>query len=394
MDRLNAIVQRATEWETRSGASFEGDKTAFIHFTRNSRQSADEPESVEGGEIQPTGSVKILGLIMDSRLRYQEHTARTATKGLQAAMALKRLRGLSPSVTRKLFNATVAPVVDYASSVWTHARTASAERVLRRVQRVGGQAVVGCFQTVGTAVAEAEANLPTIGERHSRKALRMWVDLHSMPSTHPLAQMIRRRACKRYTSPLQKIAESASGASMDELEATQPYISAPWDARLDIANSVDDGEQAAGCAQGVQGIRVATSASARNRLVGIGGAIDGIDWICDNLERCEYDKTIGTNAQSDAYTAALASIEVGLGSVVSAVYDNTLSARVRGQVTHVFTNNRTVLVTLRNGTRRSGQWIISGILKHVRRLRESHNRVIFAWAPVSPIFELGHKAKQ
>ena len=181
---------------------------------------------------------------------------------------------------------------------------------------------------------------------------------------------------------------------MDELEATQPYISAPWDARLDIANSVEDGEQAAESAHDTQGIRVATSASARNRLVGIGGAIDGIDWIRYNPGRCEYDKTVGTIAQSDAYTAALASIEVGLGLVVSAVYDNTLSARVRGQVTHVFTNNRTVLVTLRNGTRKSGQWIISGILKHVRRLKESHNRVVFAWAPVSPLLESGQKAKQ
>jgi len=60
----------------------------------------------------------------------------------------------------------------------------------------------------------------------------------------------------------------------------------------------------------------------------------------------------------------------------------------------VFTNNRTVLVTLRNGARRSGQWIISGILKHVRRLKESHNRVVFAWAPVSPLLESGQKAKQ
>src|SRR5690606_25458780 len=42
-DRLQAIVQRATEWESRSGAPFEGDKTAYIHFTRNSRQSTDEP---------------------------------------------------------------------------------------------------------------------------------------------------------------------------------------------------------------------------------------------------------------------------------------------------------------------------------------------------------------
>ena len=113
MDRLQGIVQRATEWESRSGASFEGDKTAFIHFTRKkTHQSAEEPITVKGEEIRPTPSVKILGLVMDSRLRYQEHAARAATKGLQAAMALKRLRGLSPSVARKLFNATVAPVVD------------------------------------------------------------------------------------------------------------------------------------------------------------------------------------------------------------------------------------------------------------------------------------------
>jgi hypothetical protein len=93
MDRLNAIAQRATVWESRSGASFKGDKTAFIHFTRNSRQSVDGPISVKGEEVLPTTSVKVLSLIMDSRLRYQEHTARAATKGLQAAMALNGCEG-------------------------------------------------------------------------------------------------------------------------------------------------------------------------------------------------------------------------------------------------------------------------------------------------------------
>jgi hypothetical protein len=181
------------EWESRSEASSEGDKTSFIRFTRNSRLCADEPIAVKGQEAQPTVSVKILGLEVDSRLRYQERTARAATRGLRMTMALKRLRGLSPSMTRKLFNATVAPVVDYASPIWTHARGVRAERALNRVQRIGGQAVVGCFQTVGTAVAEAEANLPKIAEWHLRKALRMWVDLHSMPDTHLLVLLIRRR---------------------------------------------------------------------------------------------------------------------------------------------------------------------------------------------------------
>jgi hypothetical protein len=32
---------------------------------------------------------------------------------------------------------------------------------------------------------------------------------------------------------------------LNELEATRPYVSAPWDARLDIVNNVDDGVQAA-----------------------------------------------------------------------------------------------------------------------------------------------------
>jgi hypothetical protein len=82
----------------------------------------------------------------------------------------------------------------------------------------------------------------------------------------------------------------------------------------------------------------------------------------------EYHKTVGASGQSDAYTAALASIEVGLGIVVSAVYSGSLSARVQSQVIHVFTNNRTVLATLRNATRRSGQWTISGTVKHVRQV--------------------------
>jgi hypothetical protein len=146
---------------------------------------------------------------------------------------------------------------------------------------------------------------------------------------------------------MQRIAEYARGAPLDDLEATQPYISAPWDARLDVVDDADDGARAAARAQETQGIRVATSASASNQSVGIGGAVKSVDWTKNHTERHEYDKTLGTSGQSDAYTAALASIEAGLGFVVGAVYAGTLSARVHGQTIRVFTNNRTVLITLR-----------------------------------------------
>jgi hypothetical protein len=109
------------------------------------------------------------------------------------------------------------------------------------VQKIGRQVVVGYFRTVSAAVAELEANLPTIAERHMRKALRMWIDLYSMPETHPLALLVRRRGYKRFASLIQRIAESTYSAPVKELEATRLYVSALQDTYLDIVNNVDEG---------------------------------------------------------------------------------------------------------------------------------------------------------
>lgn len=297
-------------------------------------------------------------------------------------------------MTRKLFTVTVAPVVDYPSSVWMHARGAKLESVLNRVQRIGGQAVIGCFRTVGTAVAEAEANIPTIKERHLRKAVKTWVDMHSMPDTHPLARLAGRRVCRRFISPMQKIAGWAQCPSLMRLETTRPYISAPWEVRVRTGDSVTDGVQAGMQAQRLSGVCIATSASARNELVGIGGVIDGVGWTNSKCDRREYDSTIDSGTRMNAYTAALAAIEVGVGLFAHAVCMENLSPQVQGHTIHVFTNNRAVLTALRAPTRRSGQAIVSKILRHTDSLSKSNDRVIFMWAPASQIFELGQRAKR
>jgi hypothetical protein len=147
----------------------------LIHFTRNPKRSSKTLIIVKGQQVLPQESAKILGVVIDSELRYKEHLARTATKGLQAALALKRLRMISPSIARQLFVATVAPVVNYASCMWMHACGAQATSCLDRVQSIGGQAIIGSFRTVATVVAEAEASLRTIQERHTDKATRFWI---------------------------------------------------------------------------------------------------------------------------------------------------------------------------------------------------------------------------
>lgn len=191
-DKLQAIIDSALQWERRSGATFETEKTAIIHFTKNARKFNNDPFTIKGQNIHPKDHVKILGVVMDSRLKYKQHIAKAASKGLQAALELTRLKGLSAATARQLFLATVAPAVDYASNVWMHAYKYRNMGPINRVQRVGAQAIVGTFLTTATSVAEAEASIPTAKERFLKRAIKLWVDIHTLPKTNPLHRITTR----------------------------------------------------------------------------------------------------------------------------------------------------------------------------------------------------------
>jgi hypothetical protein len=178
---IQVIIDRAIEWEKRSGATFEGDKTVIIHFTRRPDRTSTSPFTIKGETVTPSDTAKILGVVLDTELRFKQHIARAATKGLLATMALKRLRMLSPSAARQLFVATVAPVVDYASNVWMHACGCKGMASMNRIQKVGAQAITGVFRTVATAVAEAKACISTVGERPAERATKLWVNLRTLP---------------------------------------------------------------------------------------------------------------------------------------------------------------------------------------------------------------------
>jgi hypothetical protein len=81
------------------------------------RAPSNLEQATVGGTVEPGDHVKILGVIMDTRLKYKEHIVRAASKGREAAMELRRLRGLSPATARQLFTSTVAPGVDYAVAI-------------------------------------------------------------------------------------------------------------------------------------------------------------------------------------------------------------------------------------------------------------------------------------
>lgn len=303
---IEAIINEALEWEKRSGATFEADKTAIIHFSPKAHKSDQEPFTIKGQIMEPKEHVKILGVLMDARLKYKEHIARAASKGLEAAMELRRLRGLSPATARQLFTSTVAPVVDYASSVWMHACKDKAIGPINRVQRVGAQAIVGTFLTVATSVAEAEAHIASVQHRFWRRAVKLWTDLHTLPETNPLRRNTTRiKKFRRFhRSPLYQVADALQSIKMETLETIHPFTLAPWETRMQADVEATANSQAAPGGT----MQAAVSSSARNGLVGFGVAIEKQPPRYRKLKLKTSSVTLGARAEQSPYSGELAAI--------------------------------------------------------------------------------------
>lgn len=69
--------------------TFKADKTAIIYSSPKAHKSDQVPFTVKGQIVELKDHVKILGVLMDARLKYKEHIARAASKGLEAAMELR-----------------------------------------------------------------------------------------------------------------------------------------------------------------------------------------------------------------------------------------------------------------------------------------------------------------
>ncbi|KAJ6436835.1 reverse transcriptase [Purpureocillium lavendulum] len=365
---IQVIIDAATDWEKRSGATFEVDKTTIVHFTRGTARN-DGSFWIKGTEVKPKASAKILGVIMDSGLRYQEHMARAAQKGVTAAMNLRRLKLLSPRVARQLFLATVAPAMDYASNVWMRARRAKETGWLNKAQRIGAQAITGSFQTVATAVAEAEAGIRAVGERHEQAATRLCVDLRTLPLTHPLAAL-KNKASKRYLSPMQGIAALVAKGSTERMEVINEYALRPWTDRIPLLG--EDDPEGAQKPYDVQNILIATAASQRNDVVGMGGVV------CDTTlggmghTLATFSVTIGPGSEQNPYTAELEAVATALRSIPPSLVAQDVTIAV---------GNRSVVAAIRRPQQQSGRCTISGIYDQMKRLQKRGCTVRLMWVP-------------
>lgn len=202
------IIPRVVYWEGKSGATFEAEKTQFIHFTRNrtKAQRPFRPLLMNGKDIVPKAGVKVLGVYLDEQLRMKEHIQKATQKSKAQAMALSTIRGLRPAAMRQLYMSTVASKLDYAAPVWfqSEKQGSQSNRAFEAIQKIGSRTIVGAYKTAAGPILEAEAGLLPTTLRLERRVLQYITNLHTLPKEHPWWPLTKgfRKRISRFKSPL------------------------------------------------------------------------------------------------------------------------------------------------------------------------------------------------
>ena len=329
---------------------------------------------MNGATVAPAPEVKILGVILDQGLRFKSHIGKAANKEMKAVLALRRLRGLPPSVARQLFTSTVASKIDYAASVWCPLRqdysvAAGIVRPFEAIQRVASQAIVGVFRNTALAIAEAEAGIEPTVVRLRARILKHWIVCHTLPKDH-LFWSCRAAAAMQdgsYPSPF-KILAKYGPHCLSDMEVIRPFPLDPWQRSLSelIATVGSDMHELheAGHAR----LWLFISVSVRNGLVGAGLVVR-----VNQVDIASSNRTVGSDDALNAHYAQL-------GVVLEAVsYIRTLLPRIQMSPWKIHitivVNNPAVLLSLAKPHLQGGQALITLITEEIIQLSEMGAKV-------------------
>lgn len=87
---------------------------------------------------------------------------------------------------------------------------------------------------MATSVAEAEAHIATAGQRFWKRAIKLWIDIHTLSMTNPLRSLTSRiRKFRRmHRSPFRQVADALGDMPLENLETVNLFTLAPWEERV------------------------------------------------------------------------------------------------------------------------------------------------------------------
>lgn len=192
--------------------------------------------------------------------------------------------------------------------------------------------------------------------------------MHTLPAANPLrgaATRMGKKFKRFYLSPFYQIADALKAVSVDSLETINPFILAPWKRR--IQTIID--ETATELEQKCTAVCIAVSSSARNGVVGIGGAIEIQTSFKADETTTTFSSTLGLQNEHNAYSGELTAMATALSRLPMLRYREIV----------LLTRNKSSVLTIRKPRQQSGQEQVCRFYKITRELRLEGNMLKVEW---------------
>ncbi|KAL9970833.1 hypothetical protein ACROYT_G023280 [Oculina patagonica] len=164
--KLSESADQATKWYESNllAGNLKKYQTLNIGCSKTTDSGTSAVIYTNNQKIKTADTLKLLGVTIDSKLKFSEHVSSACIKASQRIGVLMRLRNLIPTKAKlQLYKSAVLPYLTYCHLVWHFCRASDA-RKLERLQERGLRAVYKNKHASYTDLLE-RAKLPTLANR-------------------------------------------------------------------------------------------------------------------------------------------------------------------------------------------------------------------------------------
>ena len=184
---LQTVMNDVNRWykENKLVLSLEKCNTMII----NSNNSPDDKIKIylDNTLLQQVSSVKYLGLTIDNKLKWTEHTLNIVKKININNSKIRRLSNILPQVLRKKIHTTFSiPSIDYAATVWGHF-SGKNEKLIDKVEHMAARVITknyDFFHTRGKDLLESLNFLSFNQRTRNNIAVLMFKAIHNNAPDH------------------------------------------------------------------------------------------------------------------------------------------------------------------------------------------------------------------
>ena len=117
---MQVAADRATSWCENTNQKINATKTQFLMFSLQLNITVSPPIMIKSEQVEQTNSAKLLGVVIDDHLKFQEHSRHIIQRTRQPVHGLLTLKrhGVKPTSLVKFYQARIIPIMTYAAPAW------------------------------------------------------------------------------------------------------------------------------------------------------------------------------------------------------------------------------------------------------------------------------------